>query len=402
MNAELNGPAKGRIDFFAYDWYPIYSQIVSNPRPESGIMRPYLAHVASPYGQNVKRVLVLQKDWVAWPDAATAATWSNLSVYTAWYQGQFNVPGYLRIDGKPVIGLFDPIGWKANANTLVNLNLMLSQLEPVYIIGYGTVTGTVVGPCRLNALGSYDGALGAELPADSAQHPWSDQLVADTHAAIVAAGFDNIRTVTILNDRRADSNGAGSYADAPSIPDQLAALQAAIAARPRILMLSPWTEITEAGPLLPTIQDGSRYIDVVGWARGETRPASYEYPQDFRTFYFAKAGTWTRNTTVTGAYDSDDMQSSGAGDTIIETAANANAHLGTTRVKIYATRHSAGGSISVELNGATVATVSCAGTTQVMTLVYDSGTLAPGIYRVGLTVVSGSPRPDCIRRTFAP
>lgn len=320
--------AKGAVDFFMYLTYP---DTVTGQGSSfvSIINAPYYAHAASSHKGDVKRAIMLAAVNVCQPGVETdAAPWAHLADTANWLISEFADSDYMRIDGKPVLGFFRPLEWAGNgnggnANTKANYDALIALLPTCYLIGYGEIAAASAAQLGMNTFTVYDTAAGAKL-SPNGQHAWPDQYTKDQQNSL-QSGFDFCTTISIrADDRPRLGEASWSWTDPPTPQQQIDSI--INVGNSKILMLSPATEVDEAGPLVRTIQDGNRYYDVTRWARylarwtgGAAPPGSYTYDIDARTLLCVQTGTWTRATAIAGAYDGDEISSSTANDTIVLT-----------------------------------------------------------------------------------
>lgn len=333
----------------------------------SGIDLPYFAHRASTKRCDVKRGVMLQADWTASPSLSTdASPWTGLTTgpgYIAWLTNEFLDPCYMRIGGKPVLTFFRPSTWAGtapgNANTLTNYNYLISHLPPVYKIGFGTVTTGQQTTLALDAFTAYDVADGAALSGNG-RHPWSDQVTKDNANAAIGSNALTY-TITVAGDGRPRVGSESTpWVDRPTVPDELTAFQNAANAGARLIFSSPWNEIDEAGPMLPTVQDGTRWIDPIRWVRTpSSKPGTYTYEIDSEQLYATLSGTWTRTTGIASpTYDGTEESSSTTNDTISITC---DSHIigsaGSATVGFRALKSAASGIADFTVAGASQGTV---------------------------------------------
>jgi len=304
---------KNKLKFLIYDYYPPPG-LVSPDINVMGIMLPYLAHAASPNKTDVLRALLLQTDWVAYPNVSGDPSWPNAVTVANFLLNEFADPGYYKIkvgsNYVPVIGLFDPpLVQSGQANT--NWLNFLALLGNVYVIGYGPVSTSAGSATHCNAITSYDGALGASLIGNG-RHPYSDQIIQDnSHLGVGFPTFAVTGTITIGNDRRPRAGENIPYADMPTPYQQYTQLKFLLSTTAKPIMLGPVNELDEAGiSLYPTQQDGTRWMDVVGWATGQIPlPTTYKYFITSRATLVNRTGTWTAVLAQDGAYQSNEVTS---------------------------------------------------------------------------------------------
>ncbi len=402
--------AANAVDFFMHLRYQPRALIRTNY-----IEVVYDAHRACP-DKRVRYASLMQAFWLAWPNAITDAVWPYRDALADDLASQIVSPGYQRVDGLPLVGIYNP-GDVQSGTANTNWLAFLARLgQPVYLIGVGAVSTAAWTAARCVGGTTY-GINGGNPTPLAIQHSWADQVTKDQSNA-GQPGFALIECINYMRDprgRQGDPASSG-WSDVASIPDQETAIRVLQpqlpAARPRIIMLGTGTELDEegggmvptAGQVSSTFTIGDRLMRVAAWARDtEARPGSCTYKQSSSYLYFTKVGAWTKSINVAGAYYGNEQVSSTPGDTLTDTTANANAHALTTRVRIFGRTGAGLGSATVALNGTPVGTASNVGGTATGVVIFDSGVLAAGAYQVSLTVLAGGTFScDAIERTFIP
>lgn len=330
--------AQGAIDaWISVFYYPRALLDVGDQTEVDGGLVAYQCHAASPYKSYVKRCLMLS-DQVARGGLVGDATWkyfngANSGVLQTFLLAEFADPHHARIDGRLVLGYFMPSTITATGNATANWNALLIALggrNRFYLIGYGDSGHAASATLGFDMYAGYGPS--GYLPAGAGQHSSSDQATKDqsisgaTGSALLVSGnrqFDVLEAVNVLLDGR--PIGASIYSDCPTLPDEIARLRAAKTlaeggrSRPSVVQIGEaHDECSEGGTLAPTAQKGDRHYRAARRARGSLVGGTETYEIDSSTIYVVASGSWTTiaGSAVAGAYESQERESSTAGDTL--------------------------------------------------------------------------------------
>jgi hypothetical protein len=261
--------------------------------------------------------------WLAYPNAMTDPVWPHVADIAAYTANLFNDPAYQRIDGIPLLGVFNATDFSTgNANT--NFLAFLAALnQPVFLIGFGGISQTAWTNAHMNTGTSY--GINGATPS-SVHVSWGVQHSKDV-SIIPTAPFARIETINVNRDPRGRYGEPTPYgwSDPPTPPDFETVLITALADYPHTVIVGTYDELDEEGSrMMPTVQDGTSYgIDPIVRVRTGTRPPTITYKRGTSTFDFSLAGSWTHiaagTAGVTGNYDSNEQQSSNTNDTCLLT-----------------------------------------------------------------------------------
>jgi hypothetical protein len=204
----------------------------------------------------------------------------------------------------------------------------------------------------LQGLATY-GPNGASLPG-SGQQAWTVQRDQDMRHW-VATEFADVRSMTPLCDSRPRKGVTVTYGDQPTQPEWVEHVEAALSGNPKLVLIYARNEYDESGGTTGTsFRDGTRFNDGLRWARGAPPPPSYFYEIDAHSMKCTGSGAWSYDFPsggIDGAFNSDEVLSSEA------FATKALTHPRALGFALYATTGPDRGIATVQLDGATVATV---------------------------------------------
>lgn len=314
----------GRIDGPFIVWYPPAASF-SNPADvpsQSGINIALDSFMASPNRSQIKLAVLCEIGWLKYA-SPTVSDYSKLADYADHLQSLFDDPCYLRIDGKPVLGIY---GYgslpDAPAKTawLVQWTALKGLLEPIYAVAAdGNQEGATAMAC--NAKTTY--GPNPTLPGGTTQYSFINQFLLDHAQWGSSGGLQCALSFTWMQDRRARA-AATAYVDQPTALEVLEELNAGYChyvvgvGVPRLAVTYAWNEIGEGGPgIVPTLQHGEDYLNWHEYAKNNDYPASYVYRLDAHQKNFVTTGAgWTYVQQVAGARNSDEMRSSTTNDAI--------------------------------------------------------------------------------------
>ena len=382
----------GVADFWFFLRYPpagIWTPADSLPAVEA-IDTPFNAYMTSPYKARMTFAFIWDAGWLRYPPYPNFPTFNGgalgdfrylpaLAADTASY---FSDPQYQRIDGLPLIGLFN-----SSLMTVAEWNVFLGITGPCFVVimDKNTAQATALGAA---ALGTYGPAGG--LPAGAGQQPWSAQAAKNV-ANATPVGFNTVASLTLLQDQR-PRNGAFTtvYVDQASQADLLTHIVQMLTikvsgVKPKLNLVYNFDEYFEGGPgINPNIQEGTRYLDGLKWARARiepqltewTIPSTYSYGLDCHQMNFVLGGTWAYQTQIFGAWNTDEMVSTTDGDTISLTLDN------WTDYEIRGTTGPGLGTLQVFVDAVLVDTVSTAAGSTTRKALLSSGSFAKGTHTV--------------------
>lgn len=353
---------KGKIDFWAYDWYPPAS-IVSGVQ-ESNIMTPLDSHRASSLRSNVKECLILQGAWFAYP----SLSWSNATAFGNWILTLINEGNYQMIDGKPLMIFYNdgvPLNW-----TLAHYNALTAIIGPVY--GVAVTSETLRTNLGLSGR-IYYGPNGSQV-VGTGNKPTSSLMTVDSGHWTSVAGSDKIVTWTFFQDARPKASLAGNaYVNKYAQPQLVSHINSGLAVPgAKFGIIYSHSEITEGGPgMALTFQEMSRHYDALGWCRGLPKPASFEYEVSAHgaavsgnNVVIVTGAGWSYQFAdpngIQGAHDNDEMWTSTLNDAI-----ELHNHDALQGYDIIGSTGPGLGTATLQEDGVNVATVNFAGPTAV-------------------------------------
>lgn len=251
--------------------------------------------------------------------------WKYLDAFADYVAALMQHPQYLRVRGRPVIGLFglSPTGHGPDMD-LTRWQQFLTPLggqAGVYAI---EMDGNVSKGQELSMNALYPYGV-QSLPASQGHKPWT--LLADVERAAFGGavpGFDPISRLTPCADSRglATSVDARTFEDQPTMPQWYEHVRDGMRVAGARMGMTFWNELAEEGPAcVPTLQEGTRYLDGIRWAARFRRDDTYTYPinaYNADPAIVENSGTWTYvgplPTGVAGCHDRDQVISANTGD----------------------------------------------------------------------------------------
>jgi hypothetical protein len=258
VEREIAYAADAGVDYWSFVWYPEEGQ------PQAQIQEPFNHYMASPNHDRLKFAVILQAEWLAWPDLG----WSRYEdSYLPYLTQLFADPQYVTVDGgRPVVMLFhsDQLP-QERLDQLRNATSDSGLPAPYFVNVNMNVDSTRA--LGLDAVTSY-GISGARPAGD--QHCWAARAAADEKNWGPRRGVDTVVGLTPMADGR-PRREAGLWSEQPTRLDWRKHLQNAFAwiddhpksiSDPPLLLTYNWNEIDEGGPgIVPTKQEGTRYLD---------------------------------------------------------------------------------------------------------------------------------------------
>ena len=316
VDAEI-AAAKGKLDYWAYDWYPPAAILAGtgDETDTSGSMNAFEAHWASAHKADVKFCFILQYAWIM------HASGAYKQAFFDWIAARVADSSYMRIGGKPFVILYNDGlngGWTNNVADWDQLKTTIGEA----VFGAAISSVGLAQACSLQCVVTYgpNGTLVAPF-ATNGRHAYADLHQVDLSHDAAAAGLSRASSRTAMMDRRPKTTPESStpWSDQPTQPEWVAAMQDGTASGQKTLLISAWDEVTENGPgIVPTTQEGSRYLDAIDWVRNNNWPSTYSFAWSANWKSCGTSGTWTEYfpdpNGVQGAHDGDQIISSAAGD----------------------------------------------------------------------------------------
>jgi hypothetical protein len=311
--------ARGKLDYWLFDWYPPEELLEPDDVvPQCSYQIPFNAYLASRIKKDMKFALLLQWGWMVYP----VGTGKYFHSFVEWIADKVRDPQYQRIDGKPLIVLYGDGtdgdgGWKGHPDRWTELKSAVG--EPIFGVSVNSIS-------MLQALDLQGNMLYGPNGADhsgTGRRSYAAQMAIDALRDGAVPGALPISSRTALNDHRPlvaeNPESSTWWVDQPAQPEWVSTMDSAIRNGQKLVVVYSWNEITESGPgIVPTIQEGTRYLDAIGWVRDRRFPASYTYPLDFSSLYVASEGSWIYSfpdpPNVIAAHDGDEVLSQTPGD----------------------------------------------------------------------------------------
>lgn len=254
--------------------------------------------------------------------------------------------GYQKINGIPVIFFFD-----TTTLTTANWTEFKSVFGNPGVGFYGVMLdGNTSEATRLGlqAVGQYGPR---NLPVGSGRQPFSAQAAAD-QAKWTIGGFQKVCTVTPMQDRRTFLSST-VFVDLPTTDQWLSLLMTATDQTGcKTVIVYAWSEICEGGPgIVPTTQEGTRFLDVIDWVRNSNFPSTYTEKVGAETSGVITTGGsgWSYRfpdpSGIQGAHQGDEVISSTAGDYKMITVPECHS------VEIWATKGPDRGKADIDTDG---------------------------------------------------
>lgn len=406
VDAEL-AFCKNKVDFWWYVWYPPDSIIGPGTYAQSNILKCFEAHFASPLKNNVKFAFIINGVQFAFPAAGNAAVWPNATPFANWVLDKMNDPNYMRIDGKPLVGVYNGATAGVFDWTPAHWNDFKAITGPVF--GLAAQSQTLMLNLGLQGAFTY-GPNGNQL-SGTGEKTASALMAADATHWVSSFGSTITISTTFFQDAR-PFNLASAYADKHSQPQLLAHIQAGLAVpSAKTWIAYAHSEETEGGPgAAITFQEGSRHYDAMAWARGAARPARYTYELSCHSAatsgsnVIILSGTWAYQfpdpSGVQGAHDNDEMWTSTAGASV-----KLNLHDRLQSVTLIGSKAPGLGTATIKANGIIVGTADFNGSSAVrqpiFTWDFTNNPPVSGTFEA-ICDGTGQIRPDSFLITYKP
>lgn len=267
--------------------------------------------------------------------------WKYLDDFADYINTLMQDPQYLRIQGKPVIGLFSlaPGGHGPNMD-LTRWQQFLTPMGGQSRVFAGEMSGNVAQGQALGLQWLFTYGV-QQLQGGQGHQPWTVTQTSDESSfGASVPGFFRVSRINAGLDRRASRDvdvPTDTWMDEPTQPQIYSHFAKGLGAPGTALAITFWNELAEEGAwCAPTAQEGTRYIDAIKWARRHVLPSSYSYPINLHNIDAAiveTSGAWSYvspYTGVPGAHDSDQVVSSETG------AYKKLAHVRMTACDVYA------------------------------------------------------------------
>lgn len=326
MEAENAAASDAKITAWAFDFYlPAAITHASDPDEKHEFLNaPLEAFLVSSNKSSMKFWVTMIGDsrfGMTYPAGDPFKYFTAFSNYVANLMAD---PQYLKIDGKPVIGLFGIGGGAAGPTITVtdwqNFLAPMGGQAGVFAI---EMTGTDSRAVTYGMQASFKYGV-QNLPGGLGHQPFSLSMAQDMARWTPAAGLLKIAQITPANDGRALDTvvTTRTFVDQPSQPQWLEFLVNGLGLSGSKHAMTFWNESAEEGAAVhPTAQEGSRFLKGIKWARTGQYDSTCTYPvnaYNADTEIVASSGTWTYvgplPTGVVGAHDRDQVISANVGD----------------------------------------------------------------------------------------
>lgn len=244
----------------------------------------------------------------------------------AWLADKVADSQYLYIQGKPVIGLYNS-GVNTTALTLARWQNLLAPIGGQSAVFCQVMNGSASTFNTFGCQGAFTYGVN-NLPSSSGHVAYSVLGAAD------AAGWDaplpgsqKTPQLTPVADRRGIDYtplANDTFSDQPTQPEWYSQVSGSMNRGGIRQIITIWNELAEEGPgVIPTVQEGYRYVYAFKWARTHSFPTAYTYSVDAYSLVnqsdvaIATNGTWTYAGPVPGvplAHDHDEVISTATGD----------------------------------------------------------------------------------------
>lgn len=330
---EIQLAASYGINYFAFDLYPMDEFIdAPNKTDLSQINRGYQHYQTSTsrYKSSVKWTLVVVNGGNIGIDynsyAYASQTFDKIIAF-------FADPNWLYIKGRPVIFAFmtNMVADPGKTQWMSFLTKARAAGYEPYVIAADHKTTAFAATGCTGAVTAY----GVNPDNPSASTHQSYQTLASRDYALTVppgGGIEVCAPIRPLIDPRPQAT-TQNYGDQPTQPEWQLNLktQANLIAVPVAHVVTAWEELFEEGPgIVPTNQEGTRYLDGLSWQQTGYTPTSYTYeisagnvdggaPIASLGRIVHTGSGWVTNFPsggVTGAHNSDEEVSSTAADTI--------------------------------------------------------------------------------------
>ena len=276
IQRQIDMAADYGITFFAYDWYwekgkPMYDLSLNN-------------HLTAPNRDRLKFAL----NWANHFNGVPSSSSDFDAIVTYWIQRYFSEPIYYKIDGKPVIYIFDYALLDANARKFGETGTaLLARAQQLAIAkGYAGIYFIAISNDRPNALlenkikgigfSAYTGW--NYVQQENAPLTTDYNQMVDTYLDYYTAATTTGNTLPYISSASPGWDSRPWQGDKPAVyyrtdptPEKFgrmlsgakALLDKQPSTTPKILMIEAWNEFGEGSYIEPTEKWGTQYLDVI-------------------------------------------------------------------------------------------------------------------------------------------
>lgn len=404
VDREIAAAKNAGIKFFAYDLYGFAdymapADMAAQPSVRdyvSTIVKPFLAHTTSAHKSDVQFAFILVSQWFC-NITKGGVLWGYQQEFAQEARTWIDDPNYFRSRGKPVVFVNGTAQVCPDGDSFATHLLTTTAAGPsiksvlgnVWIVNVDVDAATVA--LNADARICY-GPAGCTLSGVAGRYSWAFQLNQDLGRTLGNVNRLRVTQLTpMAQDQRPNRADTASfpwtsyaYGDLATQPEQYAELQQLMAGADFGLVYA-WDELHEGGAgIMPTVQEGTRFLDPIGWYTGATiKPPTSTYRIGTSSVgHVVRAGAWVQSPpgAIPGNYDGEETTSNTTNDTLTFTEVG-------VRFKLSGTTSNDRGIASIKLDGATVATPDLYTASTVRGFVYwDSGAIANGSHTIELKV----------------
>lgn len=327
MVADNTAASAAGVTAWAFDMYTPASVVEPNdPDPKhEALMAGLDGYLASSNKSSMKfwmTVIVDDRYGLSYPATNHWKYLIGTPSFSSYVCNLFNDAQYLRIDGKPVIGLFSS-GGSGPALTLTQWDSFLSCVTDhtgAFVVQM-SCSSTDATTFHTNAQFCY----GIQNTTGGQGHKlWSVLETADKNqwASSLSGGFVRITQLSNNVDPRALDSAPGSttWMDQPTQPQWFQHIIDGLSIGNSRMAITFWDELSEEGHgISPTVGESTRYLDAVKWARVGPVPSTYSYEVSLHSLLVTTIGTgwtyvdpWSGN--AIGAHEGDEDTSATTND----------------------------------------------------------------------------------------
>jgi hypothetical protein len=423
MDREIADAADRGLDYWAFVWY---DEIYDYPLCCGQAMRPFKDYLASSLKQRMKFTFIIGGLGNGAPTDPNSRESHWRPHFVPYFKQILSDPQYLKLTGaggvtftepRPVVYSFDTPSLATEPNGFGprwadEIEYFIKEIDsvpglgkPFFVdvnmnLGAYDSFGTANGQEFIKAVSSY-GVAGARPPGNG-QQCWSAQAAKDVANRGPYPGRSDLLTVpglTPLSDprpRQPENYGFsygvhsqpptyGQWRDHLSSTYDWMRTHPSQVTNPPIALIYAWNELDEGGGgIIPTVQDGTKYLDALASVRSGRTPTTWDELFNGDNCSISRSGSgWVDYAPAIGEYDSDDEISLTHGDQATLTLAN------TVGFEVTALRGPNRGDMEVYVDDVLRATVDLTSSTwQPLRPVYSDFTLPSGTHTLRLRNVS--------------